>query len=212
MLDDFQKNTWLNSFGKEYTDRNIYSPYELDEFYFNQYGVSRSEMNHFFLSEMKDKKIRILEVGSNVGNQLRSLQRMGYDNLYGIELQPYAVQRSKSLTKGINIIQASAEDIPFKNDYFNIVFTSGVLIHISPKKINKVISEIYRCSRKYVWGFEYYADNYTEVNYRENKDLLWKNNFAKLYIERYKDLKLIKEKKYKYLKNDNVDHMFLLQK
>jgi len=134
------------------------------------------------------------------------------NNLYGIELQQYAIEKAKALTKRINIIHGVADDIPFKDGYFDMVFTSGVLIHISPGNINRVLDEIYRCSREYIWGFEYYADDYTEVNYRGHESLLWKTNFPKLYLDRFPELELVKEEKFKYLYNDNVDVMFLLRK
>ena len=156
--------------------------------------------------------MKILEVGSNVGNQLLCLQEMGFNNLYGIELQSYAVELSKSRTKHINIIEGSAFDIPYKDSYFDLVFTSGVLIHISPSDINMVVKEIYRCAKEYVWGFEYYADNYIEILYRDHKNLLWKTDFAKLYGEQCSDLELVKEKRFKYSDSDNVDTMYLFQK
>jgi len=56
----------------------------------------------------------------------------GINNLYGIELQQYAIEKAKALTKRINIIHGVADDIPFKDGYFDMVFTSGVLIHIHP--------------------------------------------------------------------------------
>lgn len=208
----FQEKIWDGEFGKEYTERNIYSPQELDEGYIKQYGVSRIEMNKEFLSEYVGKNARILEIGCNVGNQLRLLQKMGYENLYGIELQPYAVERAKDLTKGINIIQASADDIPFKDEYFDMVFTSGVLIHIAPENLPNVIKEIVRCSKQYIWGFEYYLDAFTEVEYRGNNNALWKGDYVKEYIKYNPNLKLLKQHQYKYLNNDNVDFMYLLSK
>ena len=39
-----------------------------------------------------------------------------------------------------------------------------------------------------------------------------KNNFLKLFLERHTDLKIIKQKKIKYLENESVDEMFLLEK
>ena len=51
------------------------------------------------------------------------------------------------------------------------------------------------------------------VNYRGSNSLLWKTDFAKLYLERYKDLKLVKEERYAYLDNpENIDMMYLLEK
>lgn len=209
---DFQKQKWSTEFGKEYTDRNIYTPNELDEFYKKQYGVTRSEMNKNFFSEFLDKDSKILEVGCNVGNQLRLLQSMGYNNLYGIELQDYAVEKAKEFTKGINIIKGMADDIPFKDEYFDLVFTSGVLIHINPESIKKVLEEIYRCSNDYIFGFEYFSDNYEKINYRGNDDLLWKTDFSKLYLKYTPNLKIEKYQKFKYIDNNNEDLMFLLKK
>ncbi|ABN53433.1 MAG TPA: methyltransferase domain-containing protein [Hungateiclostridium thermocellum] len=212
MMTNLQEKTWAGQFGKDYTDRCTFSPEELDSLYKREYGISREEMNTRFLSGLGLENKRILEVGCNVGNQLRMLQRMGFNNLYGIELQQYAIEKAKALTKRINIIHGVADDIPFKDGYFDMVFTSGVLIHISPGNINRVLDEIYRCSREYIWGFEYYADDYTEVNYRGHESLLWKTNFPKLYLDRFPELELVKEEKFKYLYNDNVDVMFLLRK
>lgn len=206
-----QMQTWDGEFGKEYTNRNALSMNDMEALYNEQYGYTRTEMNSEFVGEL-DRDLKILEVGSNIGNQLLCLQKMGFNNLYGIELQTYAVELSKSRTEHINIIKGSAFDIPYKEGYFDLVFTSGVLIHIDPSDINTVIQEIYRCAKKYIWGFEYYADNYTEILYREHKNLLWKTDFAKLYDEQFSNLNLVKEKRFKYLNSDNVDSMFLFKK
>lgn len=207
-----QENFWSGEFGESYTERNICSPEELDMENMGLYGVSRLEMNKSFLAELGLENKKILEVGCNVGNQLRSLQKMGFTNLYGIELQPYAVQRAKELSQGINIIQGSGYDIPFKNEYFDLVFTSGVLIHIAPNNLENIMSEIVRCSKKYIWGLEYFSENITDVNYRGNADVLWKGDYAQEYIKNFPQFKLVMREKYKYIANENVDEMFLLSK
>jgi len=206
-----QMQEWAGQFGKDYTDRNALSLEEMETLYEKSYGQTRTELNERFLKGI-DRSIRILEVGSNVGNQLLCLQRMGFNDLYGIELQSYAVELSKSRTRRINIIEGSAFDIPYKDGYFDLVFTSGVLIHVSPSDIALVVREIHRCTREYVWGFEYYADNYTEIPYRGQRNLLWKADFARLYLDQFGDLELVKEERLKYLDNDNIDTMFLLRK
>ena len=151
-------------------------------------------------------------MGSNNSNQLLCLQNSGFNSLYGIELQSYAVELSKSRTKNINIIQGSAFDIPYRNGFFDLVFTSGVLIHIAPEDIPKVIDEMYRCTRKYIWCSEYYADVYTQVHYRGHEDLLWKTDFSGLFQKQFRDLRLVKEEHIKYLNDDNIDTMFLIEK
>ncbi len=206
-----QMNTWMGSFGKEYTDRNALSFEEMEAMYKGIYGVTKTELNQRFLGGI-DRSARILEVGSNIGNQLLCLQKMGFCSLYGIELQSYAVELAKSRTRNINIIEGSAFDIPYKDGYFNLVFTSGVLIHMHPSDIAEAMGEIHRCSSKYIWGLEYYADEYTEESYRGNEDLLWKADFSKLYLELFNDLVIVKEERLQYLDSDNVDNMFLLRK
>ena len=212
-MDKFTKQmeTWGGCFGKEYTDRNALTLDELGNLYKGRFGITRTEMNSKFIGGF-DRDMKILEVGSNIGNQLLCLQEMGFNNLYGIELQGYAVELSKSRTKRINIIEGSAFDIPYKDSYFDLVFTSGVLIHINPSDIRMPVKEIYRCAKEYIWGFEYYGDKYTEILYRGHKDLLWKTDFAKLYCEQFSDLELVQEKRFKYIDNDNENSMFLLKK
>ncbi len=206
-----QIQEWSGDFGKQYTDRNFMTLDEMEKLWIGNYGFTRSQMNEKFLKDIP-LDVRILEVGSNIGNQLLCLQKAGFTNLYGIELQAYAVEISKNRTKNINIIQGSAFDIPYKDEYFDIVFTSGVLIHIAPQDINNVLDEIYRCSKRFIWGAEYYFDQYINVPYREKNSLMWKGNFSKMYRERFSDLHLVQEEFMKYLKNENVDAMFFLEK
>jgi pseudaminic acid biosynthesis-associated methylase len=206
-----QIGIWGGQFGKEYTDRNALTPLQLDRLYKHNYGVSRTELNEEFIGSF-DRSIKILEVGCGLGNQLMILQRMGFENLYGIEVNSYAIERAKANTENINIIYGSAFDIPFRGTFFDLVFTSGVLIHIAPQDVKKAIEEIYRCNSEYIWGFEYYADTYTEVQYRGHNKLLWKTDFVRLYLEQFEDLELIKEKRLKYSDNNNIDTMYLLRK
>lgn len=207
----FQQKNWEKGLGNKYTLRNPLNPKEFEKVYRQNFGISRTNLNNEFLGRLS-RSLKILEVGSNVGTQLMYLQKMGFKNLYGIEINRKAIELSKLITKKIDVIQGSALDIPFKDGYFDLVFTSGVLIHISPIDIKKVMKEIHRCSNKYIWGFEYYADKYTKVIYRGKKNLLWKANFPEVYCRLFKNLKLVKEKKIKYLKSENVDIMFLLKK
>jgi len=206
-----QMEQWGGDFGKEYTDRNALSLQDLEQLNKKQFGITRSEMNANFIGGM-DRDIRILEVGSNIGNQLMILQDMGFSQLYGIDVQSYAVELAKSRTKNINIIQGSAFDIPFKDGFFDLVFTAGVLIHIAPQDINRVLDEIYRCTRRYIWGMEYYSEAYTEIPYRQHAQLLWKADFPQLFLDRFKNLALVKKKLFKYTQSDNVDAMYVLKK
>lgn len=210
MSETLQEGIWKQGFGKAYTDRNTFDNDTLDRLYVEDIGISRTQMNEDFIGSL-DRNIRILEVGSNIGLQLINLQKMGFTNLYGIELQPDAVEKSKDKTKGINIIQGTAYDLPFKDGYFDLVFTSRVLIHLNPNNIDTAINEIIRCSNKYVYGNEYFNEELVEIlNYHGETEICWKRDFPKLFSD--KGLTLIKEQKYKYTFNDDVDTTYLLEK
>jgi len=205
-----EEKFWSLNFGAEYLERNKFSNKELDQVYINKFGFTRSQLNKEFLGKLKPKNI--LEVGCNIGNQLSLLQSQGFKNLYGIEIFPEAVQKAKSHTKDINIIWGSGFDIPFKDGYFDLVFTSGVLIHINPKDLKKIMSEIHRTSKKYIWGYEYYNPKHVAIDYRGNKARLWKADFCQMYLDIFPGLKVVKRKKLKYLNSENYDEMFLLKK
>ena len=208
-----QEKAWIGEFGKQYTDRNIKSPEDEDKLYFDDFRITRTALYKEFFENEINKNSKILEVGCNIGQQLLLLQKMNYTDLWAIDLQDYAVEIAKRRTRSINIIKASASDIPFKDNYFDLVFTAGVLIHISPKDIEKVLDENYRCSNSYIMGLEYYVpQGYQMVNYQGKNDLMWKTDFLGLYLNRFSNLKLIRKKILKYRYNDNSDIFFLLKK
>src|SRR6186713_2429201 len=94
-----QENFWGKEFGKEYSDRNSWqSDKEWDQFYLDNWGSTKIDINNAVLNDLR-KDARILEVGCNIGMQLRAFQRMGFTELYGIELQQYAVEKAKQVTE-----------------------------------------------------------------------------------------------------------------
>lgn len=206
-----QLTAWRADFGRAYTDRNLVTAEEMDLLWKKNFGFTRTQLNQRFLSSIP-MDARILEVGCNIGNQLLLLQELGYKQLYGIETQNYALDLARTRTSSISFVQSSAFDLPFENEYFDLVFTSGVLIHISPPDLPGAQAEIHRCAKTYIWGAEYYAPTATEVSYRGHQGLLWKMDYARSYLRGFKDLELVIEQRLPYLDNENVDSMFLLRK
>lgn len=205
-----QVRAWMGEFGREYTARNAMTLEEMEELCRRNYGVSRTELNRRFLQGL-DRLTSILEVGANIGNQLICLQKMGFSRLCGIELQTYAIELSKS-RHDIPTVRGSAFSIPFADASFDLVLTSGLLIHVKPSQVAKVMKEMHRCSREYIWGLEYYADEATEVLYRGRENLLWKCNYPRLFLDLFDDLELVMEERLRYLTGDLVDTMYLLRK
>ena len=110
------------------------------------------------------------------------------------------------------VMEGSVLKIPFDDASFDLVFTSGLLIHIAPRDLPLAMKEIHRCAKRWIWGFEYYAPQMTDRLYRGQSGLLWKADYARLYAETFPDLELVLEQRVKYLGNENMDSMFLLHR
>jgi pseudaminic acid biosynthesis-associated methylase len=186
-----QEQGWAGKIGAAYTDRNTLSANGLDQMYLDCFGVTRADLNRRFLGNLGAplKFLRILEVGCNIGMQLRHLQSMGFWNLHGVELQQYALDRL--CVDRVETCQGSATDLPYQDESFDLVYTSGVLIHISPDSLPLALSEILRCTRRYVWGFEYFSEGLREIKSREWEDMLWSANYPVMFLDMRPGLKLL---------------------
>jgi pseudaminic acid biosynthesis-associated methylase len=203
-----QIDFWKGDFGDDYTVRNSG---DFDELYKKRFGITRTELNEEFFSNL-GKNSKILEVGCNRGIQMEILKKMGFSNLTGIEINKNAIGLARE-DKDLCIMEANAFDIPFKDNYFDLVFTSGVLIHIAPENLSKAIKEIVRVSKKFIFGVEYFSEKCEEIEYRGNKNRLWKNNFPKLFLDTDSSLSLLKSRKIAYLDNkNNINVAYLIEK
>jgi len=214
MTNTKQEQFWAGEFGHQYTDRNPTELEEWDALFRRLFGLTKAEMNEQFIGGLP-RSARILEVGCNVGLQLRGLQRAGFSNLYGVELQPYAVEKAKQTCSGINIVQGSGFDLPFRDSYFDVVCTSGVLIHIAPDDLPRFMGEMVRCTRRYIWGYEYFSEQLTSIPYRGNEGFLWKADYAALFQRHFPQLREVKKSLFPYVveaEQGNVDSMYLLEK
>src|SRR5262249_5520823 len=135
---------------------------------------------------------RVLEVGCNVGWNLEYLRRLGVPELFGIEPQAYAVERARSRGAGFGVLQGTAFDLPFRDGWFDLAFTSGVLIHIAPGAIGAALDEIYRVSRKWIVAIEYDHPVETEVQYRGHAGALWKRDHGALWRTRHPELACVR--------------------
>jgi len=208
-----QQDAWADKFGDAYLERNCYTTQSMDTLWLEKFGTTRTELNKAFLLDNQyiDARARILEVGCSSGTQLALLQELGFRNLYGIDVNRSAISYGQRARMGLNLILGSALDIPFKDNFFDLVFTSGVLIHIPPAVLPLTLSEIYRCTSNYIWGYEYFADEPVAVNYRGHQEMLWKQDFCGAYRERFPRLQIVKWKRLS--EGEGLEsEMFLLRK
>lgn len=175
-----QLELWKSAFGREYTDRN------------DQEKPERVTSWRRLLDGIVPR--RACEVGCNVGWNLEYLRRLGVEELYAVEPQAYAVSRARARNPVFNVLQGTAFDLPFKDGFADLAFTSGVLIHIAPDQIGAALDEIYRVSNRYIVAIEYGMAHQKdqEVLYRGKQSALWKRDHGALWQRRFPDLKQIR--------------------
>lgn len=175
------ENLWGGEFGDEYVERNRSAPNSRQKFWTE------------ILTEYPVK--RILEVGCNVGLNLQCVTaHVEPHEVYGIDINRKALADLRKNMSEVNALWTPARTLPLRDGYFDMTYTMGVLIHQPEATLPLVMSEVVRCSKKYVLCGEYYSEETIEIPYREQTGALFKRNYGKIYQELFPELKLLKHK------------------
>lgn len=205
-----QERMWNGPFGRRYIERHPTTVEGFDQLRIEQYGTTQTELMRRYLDDL-DRDSEILEVGCGTGIQLRILREMGFERLYGVDVQRYALEICRDDTPGVGIAEANVFALPFQDREFDLVFTNEMLITIAPERVDRAITEIARCTDRYVWGLEFYADEYTEIEWRGEERMLWKTDFEKRFREDH-GFEVVESARVDYVDNDDVDRMYLLER
>jgi pseudaminic acid biosynthesis-associated methylase len=166
---------WASKFGDEYTQRPQTSVED-------RIGVWASLIPYSCQS--------ILEVGANVGANLEAIGQFSEARLYATE--PNDEARKELYQLPLNCVTPDYADmLDFPNEAMDLVFTSGVLIHVPPDKLIPSMREIHRVSRRWIIAAEYFAPQEEMIPYRGTKDTLWRRDYGSLYLDTFSDLQCL---------------------
>jgi len=87
---------------------------------------------------------RLLEIGSGMGHLVAQLEDTF--TTYGLDLNHWAVKQSKAVVDKTNLQTASAQELPFTSNTFNIVIIKHIVEHLPDPA--KAIQEIGRVTEK----------------------------------------------------------------
>lgn len=182
--DTAQLRAWRSEFGDAYAARNAPTEAMIEV----RVGIWRRLLE----SLTDDPPASILEVGANVGLNLRALDKLTKATLHGLEPNPKA--RVALAADGVvapeRVIDGTAAAIPLADAHVDLVFTSGVLIHIAPDDLLAACREIHRVARKYILSIEYFSARPEQLEYRGHKNLLFKRDFGNFWLDNFDDLRV----------------------
>ncbi len=180
-----QLKAWRGEFGDNYTERNVADDLALH---------ARTRMWARILDPLiGDEPNSILEVGANLGLNLRAVKRLSKARLTAVEPNSAARERlvADKILPAEAVHDATAGELPFADGVFDLAFTSGVLIHIAPDELGSACDEIYRVVSKYILCCEYFSDKEETISYRGRDGLLFKRDFGDFWMTRHPDLCLV---------------------
>ena len=176
---------WKSNFGNSYIERNPLTKKNL-EIRINMWKTLFSSLN------LKDIN-SALEVGCNVGLNLKAISKLHKCELFGVEPNEKAreIVLKNKICSNHNLHDGIAEKLNFKSETIDLTFTNGVLIHIPKDRLIKSMNEIFRVTKKYIICVEYFSDKSEEVKYGDEEVLLIKRDYGSLWLDNFKNLKLI---------------------
>lgn len=178
-------DVWRGDFGKTYVDRN-----EVSE----QRFAERSAMWQRVLEKVPTPDLTsLVEVGANIGLNLRALGKLTGARMVALEPNPTARERLRAdgVVADSDILDGDATAIPLADGAVDLAFTCGVLIHVPPDELAAAYREMHRVSRRYVLSIEYFSPRPEALPYRGHQGLLFKRDFGGLWLDSFDDLELV---------------------
>ena len=174
-----QEQFWAKTYASDYIKKN--NSFDLKK------GIEAWNKMSLQIPNIKN----ILECGCNIGKNLNCLNRVYPQAKKSIiEISKPAYDHVLKTYNVKNAYNGSIISSNFSLNSFDLVFTMGVLIHISPKNLIANMKKIFDYSNKYILIGEYFNRQPTTIIYQGLSNKLFKCDFGKIFINNF-NVKLI---------------------
>lgn len=162
-----QERFWEGDFGSDYTKRN---------------RVEWKGRVPFWRQILEATQARsVLDVGCNSGWNMHAIREVDKTVwTVGIDVNRDAVGEARTAELDARVMQMKEVGSRLTGN-FDLVCTSGVLIHVAPEDLHEAMYNIIAASKRWVLAVEYEAPQEEAVEYRGNTERLWKRPFGQLY-------------------------------
>ncbi len=175
-------DAWRGDFGDDYVARNRATEETMG-------NAARAFTE--ILSHVKDNPpASILEVGANIGINLRALAGITNAELFAVEPNAHARERlvADEVVPPDRLFDAVATKLPLDDGAVDLVFTSGVLIHVPPEDLETAYGGIHRVAARYVLSLEYFSQTPVSIPYRGHEGLLFNRDFGGMWLDLFPEI------------------------
>ena len=116
------------------------------------------------------------EIGCNVGNNLASFPKERL--VWGFDMNSHAVEMASKTYPHISFMEDNILNTTILDNTYDLVFTRGLMIHLTKDEVATAVREMMRITRKYIFHLEYYGKDGESIPYDVG---LWKRNMAEYY-------------------------------
>lgn len=166
---------WKSAFGNDYTARNDRSTLP-----------AREQLWKTLFPRHCDS---VLEIGANVGLNLEAISQRSACQMFATEPNDMARAQLEALGLCEIVTTDTADFLSYPDNSADLVFTSGVLIHVPPDKLLKSMQEMHRVARRWIIVGEYFAPSEEMIPYRGHTDALWRRDYGSLFLDTFPNLR-----------------------
>lgn len=174
-----QEKFWAGKFGNTYIRRN------------NNPKILAGNIHCFSDILRNTRNVNtVIEFGANIGLNLLAIKSiLPHAEFSAVEINKKAIQQLRKNIK-VKIYHKSIFDFlpDFKYDF---VLVKEFLIHTNPEMLPLAYKILHKTCKKYICVAEYYNPTPVSVDYRGNKNKLFKRDFAGEMLDEFKDLHLV---------------------
>jgi SAM-dependent methyltransferase len=134
----------------DYTYRYWYRANISSKHYYTNYAALDTNARILIskIQKYSSKNSKILDLGCNIGRHLTELKKLGYNNLYGVDIGRIPIAKSKKVfpnLKSVKNVCSSFEEYLSKTpaNFFYLIYTHGATIELV-KPTFPLISQLYR--------------------------------------------------------------------
>lgn len=171
-----QERFWKGSFGDDYLRRNAESDPRLED------KAWRAMTAAIPAAEWHSS----LECGCNRGRNLATLRRLRPDmEVSLIEINTRSYEEAMNMLQPRHHFNGSILESAFPPGAFDLAFTCGVLIHIAPEELLANCRKLCDYARRFVLIAEYFSHVPASIDYRGEKNMLFKRDFGGFVLDNF---------------------------